>query len=135
MMSFFNRKRTPLGINLGESVQVLTDLDRIISTPVGFRWKGRIHQIKPMSNEVFLSVLRDLARIHEVNRSGMKQDNEKMLRVYAALFMDVCDTITYDDVKEMLPAQVTALFSEIMDCVKGKTKPDEAQKKTPEMAS
>ncbi len=123
-------KRAALLALPGEPVRVLTDLDRMISEPVGFRWKGKIHQIKPMTNEVFLLVLRDLARVHEIQKLALKPDEGTMLKVYAALFMDVCDTIDYDDIASMSYAQVTSLFAEIMDVVKGKSKDDPAQKKT-----
>ncbi len=128
-------KRAALLALPGEPAKVLCDLDRLVSTPVCFIWGGNKHFIKPMTNEIFLAVLADLARVYAIQKSNLKADDGTMLKVYAKLFMDVCDTITYDDIASMEPAQVTVLFAGIMDVVKGKAKPDEqvsAQKKTSE---
>lgn len=135
MLKWFRKQRRAALLALpGEPVRVIADLDRLVSEPVGFRYAGKVHRIKPMSTEVFLSVLRDLARVHEIQRLKIQVDEGTMTKVMAALFMDVCDTLTYDDIAEMTYAQRTSLFANIIDIVKGSTKDEggQAQKKSPE---
>ncbi len=126
-------KKKPTRVS-SEDIRVVTDLDRLVSESVGFRWNGKVHLIKPMSTEVFLFVLKDLARMDAIYKSKIR-DEDTILRTYASLFQNVCDTISYDDVLKMSHAQITALFREIMDCVKGKAQSDESQKKTLQMSS
>lgn len=112
---------------------IVTDLDRMISKPVGFRWNGRIHKIRPMTNETFLRVINELAKMDAAYKSENK-DEEVIVRLYHGLFSSVCDTISYKDVKKMSYAQVAALFKEIVACVTGKAHVEDMEKKTLKMA-
>lgn len=111
-------------------VKMVTDLDRMISDPVGFRWKGKVHKIKPMNNETFLRVLNELAKMEKFSRVGSR-DTQAVMHIYAGLFATVCDTITLKDVKQMSYAQVITLYREIMACVTGKAYFEGEEKKTP----
>jgi hypothetical protein len=111
---------------------MIADLDRLISDPVMFKFRGKRHFIKPISTEVFLAVLTDLARVHEIQRLRLKVDEGTMTKVMAKLFMDVCETLTYDDVAEMTYAQRASLFQNIIEIVKGSaSEGSQAQKKSP----
>lgn len=114
-------------------VRIVTDLDRMVSDPVGFRWNGKVHIIKPMSNEVFLGVFNELARMDAINQEiikGATIDRDGITLAYASLFGIVCDTIKLKDVRQMTNAQMTGLFKEIMECVTGKAHAEVSQKKT-----
>lgn len=111
-------------------IRIVADLDRLVSDSVGFRFKGQVHVIKPMSNKTFLGVLGQLASMDELQKSGVR-DRERVIEVYAGLFATVCDSITREDVDTMEPAQISLLFKEIMACVTGRAQIEMAEKKTP----
>jgi hypothetical protein len=110
-------------------VEIVTDLDRLISNGVGFKWNGKVHVIKPMKNRTFLLMLNELGKMDQLNKSGIR-DQREIVRAYARLFAVVCDTISFRDVEEMTQAQIRALFGQIMACVMGQAQVKEQEKKT-----
>lgn len=113
----------------GESVRIVTDLDRLVSGPVGFRWNGKIHVIKPMSTATFLRALNEMAKMGGMSGDQLK-DIGKINRAYHGLFSTVCDTVSLKDVESMSQAQVMNLYREINRCVTGEAEPTATEKKT-----
>lgn len=102
-----------------ENVQVVADLDKLISEPVAFRFQGKVHLIKPMDVKTFLKTCNELTRLDDL-RSKKEIANKELIDAYANLFCAVCDTISIADVYEMTQAQVSALLQQILECVTGK---------------
>jgi len=132
--SIWKKVRVTRSGHIGEDVRIITDLDRMVAGPVAFRWKGRIHYLRPMSTELFLKVLNEISKLSQLyNKTGTddrKASEEEMLRVYSGIFSAVCDTISYSDIKKMNYAQISALYREIMVLVTGKDFTEATEKKT-----
>jgi len=132
-MNFFKRlflsKSPQAELTAQPGVRLITDLDLLVTQPVGFKWKGKVHFIKPMSTAVYLGLLERLARMDAIYKQGSK-DHRLVIRAYAELFSFVCETIRYKDVEEMTQAQIRGLFAEIMATVTGKAQAEIAEKKT-----
>lgn len=123
-LSFIKKKHTDI------VVEVVSDLDRLISKPVGFRLLGRVHAIKPMSTEQFLVVSNELGKIDSLIRrareSGVSSDYA--VDRYFKLFSACIDTITKEDLNKMTYPQIAALFQLILNCVNGKAQVEEEKK-------
>lgn len=117
-----------------DSVQVVTDLDRLVAEGVGFKWKGKVHLIKPMTNRTFLQVMSELGKMKELDKVEIK-DHRTVLLAYSGLFATVCDTIHFRDVEQMTQAQIAALFKQIISTVTGEAQLESTEKKTVQMAN
>lgn len=117
----------PTRDSFNEYVPVVVDLDRMISRTVAFRFMGRIHKINPMTQENFLKVVNGLARLDALRtRKDITLDDAR--KEYANLFTKCIDSISYDDVKMMTEAQISALLKQIIDCVTGTAHADPEKK-------
>lgn len=125
---YFKKRRADVGLGGATDARIVTDLDRLLAQPVGFRWKGKTHFIKPMSNAVFLNTLNELASLSNLFKDG-RTNTKVVVQAYAKLFRNVCDTITEKDVGEMSQAQIMALFRLVNNCVTGEAQV-EGEKKT-----
>jgi len=112
-----------------DDVKVVADLDRMISDPVGFRFQGKIHVIKPMTQEVFLRAASAFAKMDQMRKDPV-YDPEKLIAVYVDLFNKVCDTIGENEIRSMTDAQRGAVVQQIVDCITGRAHADEDKKKT-----
>jgi hypothetical protein len=126
-MSFWGKIR-PARQEAPEDTRVVVDLDKMAAESIGFRYKGRIHQIKPMSTERFLNCCNELAALDKLWKST-KVDHKQLADRYAGLFSAVCGTITKTDVYEMTLAQRGALMQQVLEIVQGKA--FSSEKKSP----
>lgn len=109
-------------------VRVVTDLDRLISEPVGFMLHGQVRRIKPLTQENFLYMVNELAAL-DMLRSEKERNPEKIRAAYMALFKKACEPITDEDLKRMTDAQIGALVQQIIECVTGRAQAS-GEKKT-----
>lgn len=120
------RKIVPESRNDG-SIHVVVDLDRMIAKPVGVEFKGKIHFIKPMSQEVFMSTVNGMARLDMMRkRSDLTKD--ELINAYTDVFSKCCDTIHKKQVLEMTDAQIGAFFQHVIDCITGRAHADDQKK-------
>lgn len=125
-MSVF--KLRPARQAVPENTRVVVDLDRLACEPVGFRFQGKIHEIKPMSTARFLKACNELASIQTLIKSDSITE-EQVVEAYSKLFEAVCDTITTKDLYEMTIHQRGALTQQILEIIHGKSFSEE--KKSP----
>lgn len=112
-------------------VKVISDLDALISQPIGFKYLGKDHIIEPMTTENYIEVCQGLYDMDIVARR--KEDDPEFEKdaIYAAYFRfihSVCKTITLEDLKKAKIAQLHALIALIIKHVKGETSPDMIEK-------
>lgn len=114
-----------------EESDVFLDLDKLISEPQTFRWRGQVHKVKPISTHVFFQVSAKLSEINRMCSSDVeKLDEARFVRTYSELFAIVCDTIKARDVQDMTNAQRGALLQFVLDCLSGRAQAESEKKKT-----
>lgn len=109
-------------------VEIITDLDAILTRTVGFRFNGRIYQIKPLTLEQFALATNALAGI-DLLRRETHIDSDQLIDAYANLFEVVCPEIGRKDIQEMGVQRVAALYQLVVEIIVGKAE-IEAQKKS-----
>lgn len=102
------------------SAQVVSDLDALVAEPIAFRFKGRVHEIKPISTIELLKFTNAFATLQALSAKSGTVSVEELVSAYAEVISSVCPSITRADVEEMTQAQVGALFQLVMDSVTGK---------------
>ena len=114
-MSLFSLKS-----KIESTAQVVSDLDALVAEPIAFRFKGRVHEIKPISTLELLKFTNAFAILQGLNEKSGTVSVEELVTAYAEVIGSVCPTITREHVQEMTQAQVGALFQLVMDSVTGK---------------
>ena len=99
--------------------QPVADLDAIVNDPVYFRYKGKIHTLKPMSLEQFLRFSNAQSRLMDGLKDDVKLTAKELAERYLSVISSVCDTILLDDILEMEQVQVAALYQLVIDLVTG----------------
>ena len=107
----------------------VADLDAIVADPVFFRYKGKIHELKPMSLEHFLKFSNAQAELMAGVKEDVKLTAQDLADRYLKVINSVCDTITRDDILEMEQVQVAALYQLVIDLVTGQVATEETVKK------
>lgn len=107
--------------------EVMADLDRLLTSPVRFKFAGRTHLISPMTTENFFRVTDAMNAISKLSDSKKADKKEAFVDAYTNVFSVACPSIKRKDVESMTLAQCGALLSLIVECVQGK-----AQKKNPQ---
>lgn len=107
----------------------ITDLDAIVSTPVTFRYKGRIHTLKPMTVEEFLRFTSAQSVLLDTIKDDAKITPQELANRYHAVIASVCDSITVDDIMGMEQVQVAALYQLVIDLVTGQVDTNDSKKK------
>lgn len=125
-MNFFKKLRPAR--DAYDEVKVVADLDRMISDPVGFRFQGKVHVIKPMTQEVFLKTASAFAKMDQMRKDPV-HDVDKLISVYVELFSRCCDTIGVKEVRAMTDSQKGAIVQQIVDCITGRAHVDDSKKK------
>ena len=121
------KKFMPTRDALRSDSPVVLDLDRMISSPVAFRFMGKIHKIKPMNQETFFKAMNGLAALDAL-RLRKDVTLEDVRTQYSELFMMCIDTLSYKDVLSMTEGQIAALLRQIIDCVTGRNNSDDEKK-------
>lgn len=113
------------------SIGPVTDLDAIVSESVTFRFKGKVHNLKPISLAEYLKFINAMA---EMNKAFEEKDKspltaKDLASKYHAVIAAVCDTITLDDILSMEQAQVAALYQLVIDQITGQVDHGDGKKK------
>lgn len=108
----------------------VTDLDAIIAEPVSFRYKGKIHTLRPMRLDEFLKFTNAQANLMGSLKDTANPMTAKALaKKYHEVVFSVCETITIDDILGMEQVQVAALYQLVIDLVTGQVKTGDDSKK------
>ena len=107
----------------------VTDLDAIVAEPVPFRFKGKIHFLKPFSLEEFLKFTNAQTRLTNSLSSTEQISPKELAEKYHSVISSVCDTITVQDILSMEQAQVAALYQLVIDLVTGQVDIGDGKKK------
>lgn len=105
-----------------DPTEVILDLDKLISEPQTFRWRGKLHKIKPISTKTFFQLSQKIYALEVSRASGM--DEAGYVKAYHDIFSLVCDTLKTQDLENMEPPQMGALMQFILDCMKGRAQGD-----------
>ena len=100
-------------------VEMIADLDAILSESVTFRLHGKIHTLKPLTVEEFLVYSRSLCNLVDLKEKETVTPSE-LVDCYYDLAHSVCSTIVREDIEKMTQGQVAALYQTILDTVTGK---------------
>lgn len=112
-----------------KDIEPVTDLDAIVAEPVAFRYKGKIHVLKPIRLDEFLKFTNAQAILMEQIRDDKSTMTPRDLaECYHKVIGAVCDTITVDDILSMEQAQVAATYQLIIDLVTGQVKSGDQKK-------
>lgn len=96
------------------------DLDAIIAEPVSFRFKGKIHTMKPFSLAEFLKFTNAQSALMSLLKDeGAIITTKDLADRYHKVISSVCPSITVDDILSMEQVQVAALYQLIIDMVTG----------------
>lgn len=105
-------------------IQIITDLDALISEPIGFRFAGEDYEIKPVDTESFMKVANALGNIQEILRQraeGQEVSDEQVYRAYLRFTEPLCPGITLKTLKSMAIPQIHALINLITRHLQGQT--------------
>lgn len=118
-----------------EPVRVVADLDSLIAQPVGFRFKGRVFQIQPVTTRQFMQladVLGEIQKVTDEQKAGKKIHDEEVYEMYHKYISVLCPEFTLDMLKSMTLVQVGAVMALIMKHATGMTDDVEKKKMSPE---
>lgn len=123
-------KLWPTRTKAAKEVEPVTDLDVIVSEPVPFRYKGKIHYLKPMQLDEFLKFTNAQAHLMDaIRKDDVTLTGVQLAERYFAVISSVCDTIVLDDILNMEQAQVAALYQLVIDLVTGQVDHGDGKKK------
>lgn len=108
--------------------RVIVDLDKLVSEPQTFRWKGRTHRIRPISTQTFFELTEKVSALEKLNQPGVTK--EDFVSAYTEVFQAACPTIKRKDVEEMEISQRGALLQFVLDCIRGRAQTEDEKKKT-----
>ncbi len=111
----------------------VADLDSIVADPVPFRFKGKIHILKPFSLEEYLKFVNAKGALERSMMGSEKITPQELAKQYHAVIAAVCDTITVEHILSMEQVQVAALYQLVIDMVTGQVETGEGKKKRPRL--
>ena len=106
------------------SVTVVADLDALISEPIGFQFKGRVYEIKPVDTATFMRTTNALGKIQELlgkRTQGDKIEDEEIYKAYDELITPLCPKFGYQNIKSATLAQLFAVVNLIIKQLTGQT--------------
>lgn len=108
----------------------VADLDAIVSDPVSFRFKGKIHVLKPIDLKDFLKFTNAQASLmRSANDPEKRLSAKELAEQYLSVISPLCDTITLDHIMEMEQVQIAALYQLVIDMVTGQVDTGDGKKK------
>lgn len=119
----------PARSNKSKATEPIADLDAIIAQSVAFKYKGKIHTLKPMTLEEFLKFTNAQSALLTLLKDDQQLTPKALAESYLGVISSVCDTITLDDIMDMEQAQVAALYQLVIDLVTGQVDTGEGKKK------
>lgn len=111
-----------------KDVELVSDIDAIITETIYFQLHGKVRAIKPMSAEQFLKYSLALSKLYSLReRKGLTGD--ELVEAYFELANSVIDDITKDDIRKLTQAQVSGLYTLILKSVTGEIQAEKDEKK------
>ncbi len=108
----------------------IADLDAIVAEPISFRFKGKIHTLKPVDLKDFLKFTNaQAALMNAANDPAVKMTAKELAKRYFDVIEPLCHTITIEDVMSMEQVQIAALYQLIIDMVTGQIDMGDGKKK------
>jgi hypothetical protein len=117
-----------------QGIEVITDLDAILTRTIAFQLNGKMYKVPPLTVERFTMAVNGLAMIDQLRLrdSEEKKISEKeLLDAYEVVFSSVCPSIKRRDIEAMSQQQVAALFNTILAQIMGQKRFDSEKKSTP----
>lgn len=103
-----------------EEYEVVVDLDALVDEEKTFKFKNKIHKIKPIDLKIFLLLTEAFSQLEKLG-SEKQITKETIIDSYYAIISEVCDTITKKDIEEMSFVQLNALLKYLIDLLSGKS--------------
>jgi len=113
-----------------KETEPVADLDAIVSEPVVFRYKGKLHKLNPIRLDEFLKFTNAQSLMMSALNDDKALTPRELAKRYHSVIKSVCDTMTVDDILGMEQVQVAALYQLVIDMVTGQVKVGETQKKS-----
>lgn len=107
----------------------VSDLDAIVAAPVSFRFKGKVHTLKPFSLAEFLLFTNAQAHLMQLIKDETGVTTQELASRYHKVISSVCSSITIDDILSMEQVQVAALYQLVIDMVTGQVDQGDGKKK------
>ncbi len=85
-------------------VKILCDFDSILSTSVGFKFKGKVYTLNPVDVESYMKLTlayRDILQIGEMRAKGIALTEDEVYIKYFNLIHPLTPELPYEDVKKM----------------------------------
>lgn len=105
-----------------QDTQVVADLDDLIARPVGFRFRGRVYQLAPVSTRKFMEMANLLGEIQTMIKSqseGAGITENEIYQAYHRYISVLCHQFTTEMLKSMTLPQVHALLNLVIKQVTG----------------
>jgi len=114
-----------------KETEIVADIDAIIAEPIHFRFRGKIHTLKPMVLKEFLKFASAQSQLNQyIKEDAHKLNLETMAQAYFKVISSVCDSITIDDVIGAEQVQLAAIYQLILDMVTGQVDLGNPEKKS-----
>lgn len=110
-------------------VEVVTDLDAMLSEPVPFRFNKKVHYLKPVELGAFLKFTNARIALTEEKKDGSPLTKDELVKRYHDVISSVCDSISYEDIYHMSQTQVAALYQLVIDMITGQVDLGDGKKK------
>lgn len=110
-----------------ENFEIIADIDKVVSSPIGIKLHGRDHRIEPLTTETFLKWSKSVGELYSLASKEVTED--QMKQAYFNCIHSLCKTVTMDDIMKCEKSQIAALFGVILDHCTGRAHTDEYKKK------
>lgn len=100
-----------------KDMSLILDLDDLITKPVGFRFRGKIYRVEPVSAETFMELsqaLSEAGSLLEAAKVGGIMAMDEVYEAYQKFVSVLVPTFTVSILKEMQLPQVHALINLII---------------------
>ena len=105
-----------------EEPSIVVDLDDLVSKPVGFRFRGRVYRVEPVSAERFMTLSQELATVGALIGKASRGEEVHEAEIYAGyqkVISALCPEFTTDILREMSLPQIHGLLNLIIKHVTG----------------
>lgn len=109
----------PTRDSVDKGVEVVTDLDALVSEDIAFRFQGKLWTIRPLSAGEAFVAWQNMSKFETLKKKESITFTE-VLDFYYDLFKSVCPDIKREDVENMTQPQCAALLQLILDTVTGR---------------
>lgn len=110
-----------------ENLKIIADFDSLIVEPVGFVYRGKSYEVKPVDTESFLKIADCLGHMNSLLNSraqGAEVTDDVVYESYYNFITPLCPTFTMKDLKSMKLPQLGGLVNLIIRHLTGETVSD-----------